>query len=109
MRTGFLETMAKEGLTDLAYFKYISPLTTNADDGPFPLTTCTKVLPRPAVEIIHGKSGLESLGSGAPSWLHRGQTKCLAVGAQRACLHYTSLSDREAVGNLTILCAPRER
>ena len=28
MRTGFLETMAKEGLTDLAYFKYISPLTT---------------------------------------------------------------------------------
>ena len=46
VRTGFLEGMAAKGLTDPAYFKYISALSTLNEDGSFPYPTCTKVPPR---------------------------------------------------------------
>jgi hypothetical protein len=43
VRTGFLEDMAKKGLTDLRYFKYIGTRATKDEDGPFSLQTSTKV------------------------------------------------------------------
>ena len=43
VRTGFLEDMAKKGLTDLSYFKHIGTRATKDEDGPFSLQTSTKV------------------------------------------------------------------